>query len=463
MRYILSSIALAVPCVWLPRIEAGDLSSHVYNAWLAQLITAGKAPGLRIEPQWTNMLFDLELSALWGLGPALAAKIAVGVAVMVFVWGAFAFARAVSGKSPWFLLPLFAMLGYGWVFHMGLFNFYLSLGLSFWALALGWRPSRARMAGAIALLGLAFAAHALPVVWAVFALGYRQAAQALRPRYRVLLLLGCTIALVAVRWFVAGHLISRWFPWQLQLITGSDQVLVYGGKYQLPQLALLLIWVLLLVRLCQDRGWQRLAMSAPLHIPLITAAAVAIIPDAILLPGYGHSLAFITQRMSLAVAICICVLLARARPRMIEMSIMTAAVIFFFGFLYLDGRAVNRIEDRLERAVIQAPAGSRVVTALAESEYRVDPLVHLIDRVCVGRCFSYANYEAGTRQFRIRAEPGNPLVVATYGESYALQTGTYKVKPGDLPLWGVFAAGDEFVVRPLEARESFQMARLLEK
>ena len=61
-----------MPCFWLPRIQAGDLSSHVYNAWLAQLIAAGKAPGLSIHTQWTNVLFDLELSALWGLGPSLA-------------------------------------------------------------------------------------------------------------------------------------------------------------------------------------------------------------------------------------------------------------------------------------------------------------------------------------------------------------------------------------------------------
>ena len=32
------SALLVVPCWWHRRIEAGDLASHVYNAWLAQLI-----------------------------------------------------------------------------------------------------------------------------------------------------------------------------------------------------------------------------------------------------------------------------------------------------------------------------------------------------------------------------------------------------------------------------------------
>jgi hypothetical protein len=217
------------------------------------------------------------------------------------------------------------------------------------------------------------------------------------------------------------------------------------------------------VRVCQGRGWKRVAMGLPLHVTLVTAAAVLILPTAILLPGYGHRLVFIAERLSLVVGVLVCALVATARPRMLEMSLMTVAAMYFFGFLYFDGRAVNRIEDRLERAIAQAPAGSRVVSALAESGYRVDPLLHLIDRACIGHCFSYANYEPGTKQFRIRAERGNPIVVTTYPESYELQTGKYKVKPDDLPLWAVLAVGDQFVVRPLEVKESFQMARLLEK
>jgi hypothetical protein len=285
----------------------------------------------------------------------------------------------------------------------------------------------------------------------------------LRPRYRIVLVLLCVAALFVVRWFVLARFDSVWSISQAWLVSGSDQVAVYGGKYQYVQLALLVIWSLLLLRVVQGRGWKRLAMSIPLHIVLVTASAVAIIPSAILLPGYGHRLVFIGERLSLAVGVSVCAVAAMARPRMLETSLMTAAVIYFFGFVYLDGRAVNRVEDRLERAVAQLPPGSRVVSALSEPDYRVDPLLHLIDRVCVERCYSYANYEPGTRQFRIRAQAGNPVVVATYPESYALQTGRYKVKSGDLPLWGIFASGNEFVVRPLGVQESFQMARLLEK
>ena len=61
----------------------------------------------------------------------------------------------------------------------------------------------------------------------------------------------------------------------------------------------------------------------------------------------------------------------------------------------------------------------------------------MIDRVCMGRCFSYANYEPSTAQFRIRAEVGNPYVASNYQESWEMQAGLYVVKRRDLPIYKV--------------------------
>ena len=58
------SMLLVIPCLWHHRLQAGDLGSHVYNAWLVQLINRGQAPGVWIAPQSNNILFDLILSAL---------------------------------------------------------------------------------------------------------------------------------------------------------------------------------------------------------------------------------------------------------------------------------------------------------------------------------------------------------------------------------------------------------------
>src|ERR1700686_4817130 len=140
LRFTIISLALLVPCVWHRRIEAGDLGSHVYNAWLAQLIERGQAPGLYIVRQWNNVLFDwmlLHAANVVGFGDA--EKIVVSACVVIFFWGVFAFVAAASGRPPWFLTPCVAMLAYGFSFNMGFLNYYLSVGLASFSLALLWR------------------------------------------------------------------------------------------------------------------------------------------------------------------------------------------------------------------------------------------------------------------------------------------------------------------------------------
>ncbi|MGC1685906.1 MAG: hypothetical protein WA734_09830 [Candidatus Acidiferrales bacterium] len=91
------SLALIVPCFWHERIEAGDLASHTYNAWLAQLISEGKAPGLWLARQWNNVLFDYCLSGAASIfGIHAAEKIVVSASVLLFFWGAFAFIAGVA-------------------------------------------------------------------------------------------------------------------------------------------------------------------------------------------------------------------------------------------------------------------------------------------------------------------------------------------------------------------------------
>src|SRR3954453_7088480 len=67
--YAMVSAGLLVPCYWQSRIQAGDLSSHIYNTWLAQEIAARHIAGVAIVPQSTNVMFDWMLAGLttaWG-------------------------------------------------------------------------------------------------------------------------------------------------------------------------------------------------------------------------------------------------------------------------------------------------------------------------------------------------------------------------------------------------------------
>src|SRR5215467_4108794 len=137
------SAAVLFTCFWHRRIEAGDLASHVYNSWLAQLTEKGQAPGLYVAKQWNNILFDITLLALAKImGFAAAEKIAVSLCVLTFFWGVFAFVSAVTERPPWFLSPGIAMLSYGYSFSMGFMNYCWSLGLACFALAIVWRARR---------------------------------------------------------------------------------------------------------------------------------------------------------------------------------------------------------------------------------------------------------------------------------------------------------------------------------
>jgi hypothetical protein len=188
---------------------------------------------------------------------------------------------------------------------------------------------------------------------------------------------------------------------------------------------------------------------------MISAAGVFILPTTVLLPGFQHALAYIAERMSLGVAVCVCALLAAARPRRFEQYALVVLAMVFFGFLYHDEKALNSFEDRMQDTVAGLPTGQRVISAIVDDpkdpDLRVNALVHVIDRVCVGHCFSYANYEPSTAQFRVRAKAWNPYVAATYSDSWLLQMGLYVVKDRDLPLYQVTLDRGRMVLRSLPA------------
>ena len=434
LLYALALAAALLPCFWQSRIQAGDLGSHIYNAWLAQLAAAGQAPGIVVVPQTTNILFDWMLSAfLSAFGADLAQRFAVSLAVLAFVSGAWAFVRAVAGRTSWEMLAFLLPLAYGWVFHIGFFNFYLSLGLCFWALAAAWNFKPAGLGIAACILAGAYVAHALPVLWAAAVLVYVWIARRLGPGRRTALVGASVLAIFILR-IVTGTLwATRWSGSQLTNISGLDQLLVYDDKYAVIVAALLVLAVLRFVKLIR----AKIGLTVPLQVFLLTAAGVLFLPGSVLLPGYKHSLAFIAERMSLAIGVLLCALLAQAPSRPWERYAAVAAAALFFVFLYRDERALNRFEDRMAALVSRLPSNQRMVAGIDAPGLRINALSHMLDRICVNRCYSYANYEPSTAQFRVRVTGESPLIASTYEESFALQIGTYVVKERDVPLYQI--------------------------
>ncbi len=474
----LCSILLLVPCFWQPKIQAGDLSSHVYNAWLVQLIERGQAPGLTLAKQSNNILFDLMLTGLTSaFGPNAAQRVAVSIAVLVFFWGTFAFvwswSRARPRRAPWQLAPCLAMLTYGWVFHMGFFNFYLSLGFCFGAMALLRHKKPWTAALAVLLFAIAYVAHALPVAWSAGVLVYTWAAQAIAPRYRFRLMLAALAATAVAGYLLGAFLPTRRGPDQAITLTGVDQIWLYGKPYTALAVALLGVWILCMARAVNQRGMARIALDVRFQLCTLTAAALVLLPGGVLLPGYRSALDYVSERMSLAVAILFCAMLASVRLPKPLVAAMAAICVAFFAFSYRDERALNQVEAQMEQAVAKLPPGQRVVSTLEARESRIRSMLHMVDRVCAGKCYSYANYEPCTAQFRVRADHQNPIVAWTYADSWQMQSGGYVVKPRDLPLYKVDlcdSGNAGICVSPLEAGDTLRntglpvaMARYEEK
>ncbi len=451
-RYALASLVLLSPCYWQPRLQAGDLSSHIYNAWLSHLIENGQAEGLTIVSQSTNVLFDLLLGALFNwLGAGAAQRIAVSIAVLVFIWGSFAFISKVSGNRPWHLLPCLAMLAYGWVFHMGFFNFYLSLGICFWVLSLAWDLRARGLALAVPLVLLAYLAHALPVLWTAGLMVYVFLARRLKPWRRALLSAGVVAVLALFHLVLARSMVTRWSPAQITVATGVDQVWVFDVKYFVVMLGFASVWGLMLFRVARSQGVRQMLGGIPFQLCAICAGSIAVLPGTVFIPGFFHALSSIAERMSLGLAICVCALLASARPGRLAVGASAVVALAFFGFVYADERTLNSFEDRMQSGVAALPPGSRVVSPILDLNLRTNPLSHVVDRVCIGHCFSYANYEASTGQFRIRAREGNGIVAANYAVSWGLQTGEHVVTGRDLPLFRIGPdRGGRMLLEPLK-------------
>jgi hypothetical protein len=433
--------ALLLPCFWQPHIQAGDLSSHLYNAWLAGKIRDGAAPGLAVVTTWTNVLSDWFLEALLHrFGVVVAERLVVSAAVLLFFWGAFCVINVASGRRPWFLAPCLAMLAYGLVFHFGFLNYYVSTGLCLWVMALLWRPLTWRVLLALPLIAMAVLAHVVPVIWMFAVVGYLRGAERVAANRRLLLLIGGFTAVVLLRIMLVNRFPHRWSFSDVGSLSGvlgmigADQVWLFGPKYLIVAGGLLYVWgVLFLERF--DRGGM---LADPVvHLWLLHIAAFLLMPSAIQFPQYNHPLAYIPQRISLFTAVLLCIMLAGAGNGRGMTRLSALIAIMFFVFLYVDDRAFNVVESEVARLVENLPPDAEVVAALSDSGARLNAMTHVMDRACIGRCFSYGNYEPATAQFRIRIRGPNQVVAPTMVVAQEIEKGEHIVTTQEAPLYSV--------------------------
>ncbi len=461
LKLLAISAILLVPCFWHREIVASDLGSHLYNAWLAQLIRHGQAPGLWIARQRTNVLFDLLLSgfgAVFGLHAA--EKIAVSLAVLIFSWGVFALVSAATKRPPWYLLPCIGLFTYGWTFHLGFFNYYLSLGLAFFSLAILWRGKGWDwlIAGAFALLALV--AHPLGFAWLVAAAAYVLVADMARKgRHQLLLFVAGAASLVGLHHYLWGHYNVYRGAGPPYEYSGADQLLLFGPRYRVPQIALIAFAVIALAvdvirRRREPNLWKSYAI--PLELYILVELAVHLLPGGIHFPPPTAALALLTERLTSVSAALACCLLGGMQPRKWHLAGFAAIAVVFFAFLYQDTGKVNRMERQVVQLVSQLPPNQRVMATILPPPHSRVLIQHIVDRACIDRCFSYGNYEPSTGLFRVRALPDNPYVLSDYSLAVDMENGEYTVQPEDLPVYQIYQcslSGTELCMRSLVAGE----------
>jgi hypothetical protein len=456
LQVIAISGGLVIPCFWHRRIEAGDLASHVYNAWLAQLIERGQAPGLYLARQWNNVLFDLLLLKLGNLfGFAAAQKIGVSLCVLLFFWGAFALMATVSRRRPWFLLPCLAMLAYGWTFNVGFFNYYLSLGLGFFATAIVWSGRGRELILAAMLAAFVLVAHPQGFVWLVGCVSYVVLWRWLPGRWKLAVPGAAELAVVVARLYLTRHYesFSVWETFGPGIYNGSDQLALYGTRYFILSGVALLFGAACFAadRLRRDPAqgsWA--AMRLPLELHWFVVFAIYVLPDVLRVPLYSGWVGALALRLTTVAAVMGLCVLTLMRPRKWHTAGFTIIAIVFFVFLYQDTAALNRMEAQIERLIDSGvPAGGRVsATIWTPSDSRLPYIVHMVDRACVQKCFSFQNYEPPSRQFRVRvAKHGSPLNTDDSLASQQMEVGEYLVQPGDLPMAQIYQCDEHDLTR----------------
>jgi hypothetical protein len=87
-------------------------------------------------------------------------------------------------------------------------------------------------------------------------------------------------------------------------------------------------------------------------------------------------------------------------------------------------------------------------TIWAPPDSRVPFIVHMVDRACIAKCFSYQNYEPPSGQFRVRVdEGGSPLNTDDSDASQQMEAGEYIVQPADLPMAQIYQCDEDDLTR----------------
>jgi hypothetical protein len=337
------------------------------------------------------------------------------------------------------------MLAYGYTFNMGFFNYYLSIGLACFGLAILWKePQRWDWLAAILLFVLATFAHPIGPLWFAGTLAYMLIRMKIRWPWRLIL----PATIIAI--FFAGHwYLENWsdfeFSWPekpFYIFNGLDQVVLYSARYRFVAYALLAIFIIWLASEFIQRGGAP-SSSSPfsfsVELYLVAFCVTSLLPQNLRGGPYSAWIGLLVSRLTIISAIftvCILSSLWSNKPAAIA---ALACSLFFFALLYRDTATLNRLESHAESLTAKLPFGTLVIpTVTSPPDSRVQFVHHIVDRACIGHCFTYSNYEPSSSQFHVRVVPGSPIIASSAAEAQEMEAGNYVVRPSDPPFVDIY-------------------------
>jgi hypothetical protein len=286
----------------------------------------------------------------------------------------------------------------------------------------------------------------------------------LRGWWKLALPIAAPSGFAAVYWYTSHRpsLLADWDRGPFYLYNGADQLALYGRRYFFLASAAFLFG-LICVAVDIYARWRDSSSLKPFELPfelyVVTFCATALLPDNLRPSIYGGWIGLLGSRLTSISAIFGLCFLGYLKPRRWHLGGFGFCAVVFFAFYYQDTGWLNRLEADAEKLVADLPAGTRViVTARAPADSRIAFIGHAVERACIGHCFSYANYEPASGEFRVRVRKGSPVVTSSTDDAEDMAAGEYEVDDTDLPLKQIYQCDEndltKLCIRDLAAGET---------
>jgi hypothetical protein len=254
---------------------------------------------------------------------------------------------------------------------------------------------------------------------------------------------------------------ADWDRGPFYFYNGADQMGLYGKRYFFLAGAAFLFGIVcvgvdIYARRREGSFWK--PFELPFELYAVAFCATALLPENLRPSIYGGWIGLLGSRLTTISAILGLCFLGCLKPRRWHLAGFGVSAVVFFAFLYQDTGWLNRLEANTEKLVEDLPAGTRVVVTIdAPADSRITFIGHAVERACIAHCFSYANYEPASGEFRVHVRKGSPVVASSTDDAEDMASGEYEVEETDLPLKQIYQckASDltKLCIRDLKAGE----------